>query len=300
MCTSPLVAYPSPSGGRPSFVRPPGHSGRILELPCGQCLHCRIGREREWSTRLMHEALFYPGLSWFVTNTFAPEFALPDASVSKETGALYLKRCRHAFGAIRYMQRAEYGERTHRAHYHYALFGPDLTDLRPARRNERGDQLYTSATLEKLWPYGFVEVAPLDAGSARYMSRYLVRSFKGEGLRPWDFVSPDGVITEREPPFISMSRRPGIGRRYVERYGHELGAGDFVVVDGRKSPTPGYYHRVLEDLAPALAERLAAQREAFVYSDKAKAERRPYRRAAKAKVLSARLSVGTRGSRRGL
>lgn len=298
MCTSPLTAYPV-SGGI-SFSRPVGHSGRTVQLPCRQCLHCRLQRESEWAIRIMHEALFYPGASWFVTNTLDPEHAFPDSSVSKEAHALYLKRVRHAFGPTRYVGVGEYGTERGRPHYHYALFGPVFSDLVFIGKNARGDRRYSSVQASALWPKGFVELSPLDFGAARYLAGYLSRDKRAKVPGSADFVSDDGVITPRELPFFTMSRRPGIGRKYVEAYGRQLGAGDFVVIEGRKRPAPGYYRRVLDQVDAPLAERLAVEREARVYSPEAKARRRPERLAAKAAILDAKLGLSKRGTRGGV
>lgn len=297
MCTSPLIAYPIPGGV--SFSRPAGHSGRTVELPCRQCTHCRIMREAEWAVRIMHEALFYPDRTWFVTNTLSPEFASVDSSVSKETHRRYMKRVRRAFGPTRYVAVGEYGKRTKRAHYHYGLFGPLLTDLKFAGKNDRGERYYRSPALEAVWPFGFVEVSPLDFGLAKYLAGYLARDRNAKREGSADYVHDDGTVVARELPFFTMSRRPGIGREYVEKYGAQLGAGDFIVVDGRKHFTPSYYRRIVGEYFPDLAKRLDAEREAAVYTPEAKAARRPARRAAKAAILEAKLSRGRKGRSRG-
>lgn len=298
MCTSPLKGYPV-SGGI-VFERPPGHSGRSIPISCRQCVHCRLARESEWAMRITHEALFYPGAAWFVTNTLDPEHAAPDSSVSKEAHALYLKRVRHAFGPTRYVGVGEYGTERGRPHYHYALFGPVFSDLKFAGKNERGDRRYSSRQAEALWPKGFVEVSPLDFGSARYLAGYLSRDKRAKEAGSADYVHDNGVVVPRELPFFTMSRRPGIGRKYLEQYGRQLGADDFIVIEGRKRPVPGYYRRILDQVDAPLAERLAAEREAAMYSPEAKARRRPARLRAKAAVLDAKLALGRRGTRGGV
>jgi hypothetical protein len=30
------------------------------EVPCGQCIACRVNRKRDWSIRMSHEAQYHP------------------------------------------------------------------------------------------------------------------------------------------------------------------------------------------------------------------------------------------------
>ena len=46
--------------------------GQIIEMPCGNCLACKIQRSREWAMRLLHE-LEYWEKATFITLTYAPE-----------------------------------------------------------------------------------------------------------------------------------------------------------------------------------------------------------------------------------
>jgi hypothetical protein len=263
-------------------------------------LHCELGNENSWALRICHEALLSSGPSWFVTNTFAPEYAVPESSVSREVHQLYVKRVRRRFGKVRYVVAGEYGEQWGRPHYHYALFGLDVPDLKYSRSNERGERLYTSEVLSKLWGFGFVEVAPLDVGGARYLAGYLSRDRRAKEPGWNDYIHDDGRVTARDPAFFLMSRRPGIGRGYVEKFGTQFAAHDFVVLDGRKYPRPQYYTRLLEQLQPELAEKLKAKAEASLLTPQSKANRAPGRLAAKDVILKARRSLGRRGSARAL
>lgn len=296
MCHSPLTAYPV-SGGV-VFSKPSGHSGRTIQLPCKQCLHCRLTHAAEWGTRFMAESLFH-GNSWFLTLTQDDEHASAWSSLDKAVLQAFWHRWRERGAKLRYGACGEYGDNTHRAHYHAAVFGPDIPGLEFFRKNERGERLYTSDWLSELWGRGFVTVAPLDAGTAGYVAGYCLRDMRAKQAGWYDTVTPSGEYVERALPFFTMSRRPGIGRGFVERYGAQFEAGDFMIAGGRKVPTPKYFHRVLEAQSPELAAELQLRREAEVYSDRAKRERRPGRLEAKATVLAAKLGVARRGTRRG-
>ena len=47
-----------------------------LEIPCGQCIGCKLERSRQWAMRCVHEALLHEENS-FITLTYAPEALEP-------------------------------------------------------------------------------------------------------------------------------------------------------------------------------------------------------------------------------
>lgn len=49
-----------------------------------------------------------------------------------------------------------------------------------------------------------------------------------------------------------MSRKPGIGASWLDRFACDAFPSDFVVVDGRKRPVPRYYLRALSEHAVGL------------------------------------------------
>jgi hypothetical protein len=52
---------------------------------------------------------------------------------------------------IKYMATAEYGDRTHRAHYHVLIFGHVFNDRVPYKKSKRGNQIYMSLTVSALF-----------------------------------------------------------------------------------------------------------------------------------------------------
>lgn len=297
MCTSPITAYWKPRGGI-SFEKLRECSGRTVQLPCRQCLHCRLIHAGEWATRFMAESYFHSN-AWFLTLTQDDDHGSNWSSLDKAVLAAFWHRWRMRGVQLRYGAAGEYGERTERAHYHAAVFGPEIPGLEFFRKNERGERLYTSDWLSDLWGRGFVTVAPLDAGTAAYVAGYCLRDVHAKDDGRYDTVTPSGEYVERTLPFFTMSRRPGIGRGFVEKYGSQFGAGDFMISGGQKVKTPKYFHNVLEELNPPLAADLKAAREAQIRSPRARAERRPARLRVKAECLKAKLANSRRGSRRG-
>lgn len=302
-CFHPNEAYPSPSGGRISFVRPPGHSGRVQHVKCGQCIGCRRDDQIAWAVRCTHEAMLWK-CSWFLTFTYDDEHLPADASVSRREVQLLFKRLAKAAksagllegAGVRRFGNAEYGTRTQRAHYHAIVFGLVLTDLKPWKRNERGEHMWTSRFLDRVWGKGRVIVGSVTADSAAYVAGYTVRDREAK-RDPYGFIDPDtGELVERVAPFRYMSRRPGIGAGFVEKYLPQFHV-DYQILNGRKVPSPEYYRRRLEELAPELAERLSSEREAQAFTPRAKADRRPARLRVREICADSRRRFARKGSR---
>lgn len=62
-----------------------------------------------------------------------------------------------------------------------------------------------------------------------------------------------GELVQVRPEFIVMSRMPGIGYSWFQKFKGDAFPSDFLVVEGRKRPVPPYYLRLLEDEAAAAA-----------------------------------------------
>lgn len=108
---------------------------------------------------------------------------------------------------IRFYMVGEYGERHHRPHFHYALFGyPTCQRSTSRRRNFRC--CAACDLVEDVWGKGFVYNLPLEIGSARYIARYVIKK-----MTRFD----DPRLGNRHPEFARMSLKPGIGAGVVER-----------------------------------------------------------------------------------
>lgn len=91
-----------------------------LQVPCGKCIGCKSDKAMMWSIRCYHEASLHERNA-FVTLTY--EDAPP--ALVKEDLQKFFKRARHSFD-FRYFACGEYGEATHRPHYHALIFGQDF------------------------------------------------------------------------------------------------------------------------------------------------------------------------------
>lgn len=230
---------------------------KAFSIPCGQCMGCRLDKAREWATRLSHEAQLHEENA-FLTLTFSDEHLPLTNSVDVRDVQLFMKRLRKSLGdrLVRFFACGEYGDRTYRPHYHLILFGHQFPDLVPWRRTGSGYLVYRSAQLEKLWPYGHCEVGSVTTQSAGYVARYVTKKVHGDDeqarqhyLRGYAVNPETGEervwYVRRE--FIVMSRRPGIGDAWFEKYSSDAFPSDFVVIDGVKTPVPRYYSKKLDE-----------------------------------------------------
>lgn len=212
-----------------------------LILPCGQCIGCRLERSRQWAVRCVHEASLYDD-NCFVTLTYSPEALPVDGSLRKEDFQKFMKRLRFKYGkGVRYYHCGEYGESFRRPHYHACLFNFDFIDKR-LYKTVNGNNLYISDSLSELWPYGFTLIGGVSFQSAAYVARYICKKIFGK-----DAESHYGVL---KPEYTTMSRKPGIGSAWLEKYKGDVYPHDFVVVNGRKMKPPKYYDTQFEVVYP--------------------------------------------------
>lgn len=293
-CHSPLRGYWDGKGGKVQFS-PSLSSKTRLELPCGRCIGCRLERGRQWAVRLMHEAQMHD-FSVFVTLTYDDEHLPADRSVRKAVLQDFIRRTRRSLSfPIRFFGVGEYGELSFRPHYHALLFGVHFADqlcIRPAVDDRPA--LYRSPALEELWRFGHSSFGSVTFDSARYVAGYCVKKVSGKKApEHYRRVDPlTGEVFELEPEFALMSRRPGIGANWFEKFGADVYPSDQVITNGHPGKPPRYYYKRLEAVDPERAEavRLARVGRAYKYFE----ESMPPRLRAKAAVAEAKLKLRKR------
>lgn len=204
-------------------------------------------KARQWGMRCLHEKKLWKD-SCYITLTYSDEFLPPGGSLSVRDCQLFMKRLgkwrRSETGkGVRYFLGGEYGETNLRPHYHALLFNCAFPDLIPIGRNVRGEPLYTSQKLAELWNgMGHVSIGEVTFDSAVYCAKYALKKVNGDGADDhYTVYDGDGVVHRRQSEFALMSRRPGIGAGYYEKYGSEVRAHDSVVVNGREVRPPRFY-----------------------------------------------------------
>lgn len=299
-CYSPLKGYRSasvnPSGKRSIVFSPTeGYRDLPVEVPCGQCIGCRLEYSRQWAIRCMHEASLHAE-NCFITLTYSPEHLPRDNSLNVRHFQLFMKRLRKYVSShypgrtIRYFHCGEYGARYGRPHYHALLFGWDFPDRVFLRHTGAGSRLDRSRILETLWPFGYSSVGDVTFDSAAYVARYITKKVTGERAEEhYRWVDPEtGEIFNRRPEYTTMSRRPGIAAEWYRRYKHEVYPRDEVIVKGRAMRPPKYYDSLFEVEFPEDAARVKAARKKA--AAKYKANNTPDRLAVREKVKKAQIS----------
>lgn len=242
-----------------------------LQIPCGGCIGCRLDRSRQWAARLMHEAKYHE-LKSFLTLTYSDENLPEGGTLVKRDFQLFMKRFRKEHGGkIRYFMCGEYGDGNDRPHYHAIIFGCDFPDRKKHSKGARGDQIYTSATLDRIWGLGHTYIGNVTHESCGYVARYCMKKVTGQMAEEhYSRVNPaTGEWYLLLPEYINMSLRPGIGADYYEDFKNDLYPSDYAVVKGKKLPVPKYYDRKLEKEEPQLLEQLKATRKRRAVLDKA-------------------------------
>lgn len=242
-----------------TFSRNESWRGERLELPCGQCIGCRLERARQWAVRCVHEASLYED-NCFITLTYDDKFLPKNGSLCLKDFQNFMKRLRKKYGqGIRFFHCGEYGSLNGRPHYHSLLFKHDFSDKKLFSERE-GIRLYTSDSLSKLWPLGFSTVGDVTFESASYVARYIMKKVTGKKAKDH--------YGERIPEYITMSRGSkklgtgGIGRGWYEKYKDDVYPRDFVVVRGYKSRPPRFYDHLLGNQDRSTLALIKIRREA--------------------------------------
>lgn len=225
----------------------PGVLGSTM-FGCGQCMQCRINKRREWTTRQVLESFCHDHSS-FVTLTYNDEFLPKGRTLVPDHPVLFLKRFRKALSGIphgpkvRFFLVGEYGDETHRPHYHLSMFGigPEQWAL--------VEDCWTHPRSKK--PYGHVKSMEFHPRTAAYVGGYVTKKMTKAG---------DPRLGLKHPEYARQSRNPGLGRDALDvivdamatDFGMDelLHTGDVpmaVKMGNQSMPLGGYLRRMLRD-----------------------------------------------------
>lgn len=206
-----------------------------LKIPCGKCTECISKRSIEWATRARHEIACHRDNS-FITFTYNQE-NLPSIHIVKIEFQKFIKRLRkHLKRPIRYMVSHEYGSNTFRPHHHAIIFGYNPQNQKFLKTTKKGETLFTSPELDKLWTHGFHSIGQANEKTAYYIASY---SLKGKKHLLTDPKS--GELLEVSD-CMDVSKRPAIGYNFfLENFQQMLDS---------KMILPRYYFKKLKDIHP--------------------------------------------------
>lgn len=220
-------------------------------VPCNSCIGCIKAHAQAWAFRCHLEGTQRPHNA-FATLTYDEEhvpFTLQIRDLQLFLKSLRQRAARDAGTTLRYFASGEYGARTQRPHYHAILFGYDAVGT-----NGQG-------MVQDSWKRGQVRVEPLTPARIAYCAGYTDKKANDR------FLSVEHCDPETgeawQPPFITMSRRPGLGshaRKWKESW--RL----FAVHDGKKLPVPRYLHQAWRDTATETEiEQLQTERDGYIH-----------------------------------
>lgn len=245
------------------------YNPKIMLIPCGQCIGCRIRQREDWTTRIELEARDYPKEQvWFITLTYDDEH-VPGMIV--KTGEImrkvqyawkpgeerpssvqillyediqkFLKRLRKAYrGKLRYFVAGEYGEQTARPHYHMILYGWRPTDLENLYKIHHNGY-YTSKWLADLWGMGQVQIAQAVPETYRYVAGYVTKKmYEIDGKKANEYYE-----LGQTKPFACMSLKPGLGDNYYKKHKAEIWRQGYIqCTNGKRAQIPRYYEKQME------------------------------------------------------
>lgn len=276
-CYSPLLAgYArgvNPTGKKSLCFSPKNFDRELaaFQVPCGNCIGCRLETSKQWAIRATHEAKMHK-YNCFITLTYAPEH-LKSPSLIPDDFVKFMKKLRLLYGkGIGVFGAGEYGgdEKKYpdilkrpigRPHFHACLFGMDFQDKIPYKLNKRGDILYTSKILDKLWNNNNPNTCPSIIGevtfeSAAYVARYVTKKIKGE-LSLEHYHGPLTNYQKLIPEYSIISRHNVIGKKWLEKYYLDIfNYGKLFIDNGKgdiiQSSIPRYYKKWLEKHYPDL------------------------------------------------
>lgn len=271
-----------------------------LLIPCGKCLLCTKRYRMQWVLRCMCEARLYDQMC-YLTLTCDDEHVddvFPSLSPSYVDGKKWNSLCHKPFQdfmkrlrrqlsygyhydeivngkpvhrvykgepnkPLRFFMCGEYGDNTHRPHYHAIVFGfwpPDAQKFRGS--------LYVSDMIGRRWPFGFHTVGKVEPDSISYVAGYVDKKMDGERMT-W--------ATERvNPEYVCMSRgcsalgTGGIGRGFFDQYYKEIYplnddgtfARNYAMIGvGTKVKVPRYFDELLDLRDAERYDKLMAFRE---------------------------------------
>ncbi len=280
-CYSPMKGWRSRSvnaNGKRSIVfnRSSAFIDLPLEIPCGQCIGCRLEKSRQWAIRCTHEAQLH-GENSFITLTYSDDHLPGDRSLQLGDFQKFMKRLRKSIKEkIRYYHCGEYGEQYGRPHYHACIFGHSFPDKKPWKTVNK-EILYRSEALEKLWPQGYSSIGNVTFQSAAYVARYILKKITGDQAQEhYEYMNPEtGEITQRMPEYTTMSRRPGIGTGWFNKFNTDVYPSDEVIMNGKQMRPPKFYDGLYENQSPEKIKIIKRQRkaEAALHTDDQTPER---------------------------
>lgn len=229
-CINPLKASQNQDGDIVYNTRKAVHGLVGFEFECRKCLPCRLNIAREKATRAVHEAKMHEN-NIFLTLTYN-DASLASERLIYEDFQKFMKKLRKTQnGKITYMVTGEYGEKNKRPHWHALLFNYRPKDAKFKYSTDRGDKLFESETISKIWGKGQHDFGEVTMDSAGYVARYAAKKLTHGKDQEHDYH-----------PIHKTSSARGIGKSWIEKYWkHTFENGYVVLPSGDITKIPRFY-----------------------------------------------------------
>lgn len=230
------------------------YNNQYIDIPCGNCVGCRIDYSRDWALRCTLESMYHDS-TMFLTLTYDDVHVPHTSYVDNITGQLkdiltlrpddftkFMKRLRFHYSKkygreLRFFACGEYGSQTLRPHYHAIVFGLKLDDLRFIKNSHTGFPIYDSDFVSDCWSLGMVSISESNFDTCAYTARYVMKKQKGKDS---DFYDVHNLV----PEFVRMSRKPGIGYQYYADNKESIYKYDKIILpDGKIFKPPKYFDK---------------------------------------------------------
>ena len=273
---------------------------RGITIPCKNCIGCRLEESRQWAIRATHEAMMYPENCFITLTYAPEHLPKNGVLVKEHAEKFMKdlrEKYRYEKGktGIRSFGCAEYGYKCKtcgknkidcykankekydhewnptfgRPHYHLCLFNHDWSDKK-LLYSKKGNNYYKSQELEELWGRGITVTTDMTWETAAYVGRYVTKKIKGKGaekkdelgLTHYEELDPTtGEIIQKPPErSICISRMPGLGKPWFDRYYKDCYPGDQIKLRGKTFRPPKYYDDLYEKLDPEDMKRVKIKR----------------------------------------
>lgn len=225
-CYHPLRGWRTRSGAIALGREPP--DSESVDVPCGGCTGCRKAKAKAWALRCHFEAQDHKS-ALFTTLTYNDDALPPTLQPTHLTG--FIKRIRQTLHRsdparrIRFFACGEYGEQFERPHYHAILYG--------CNENDR-------LAIQKNWPHGTAHTVRATTRSIAYVAGYAAKKYTQGTRVPEERVDMEtGEVYTWIPPFLRMSRNPGIGANVKK---HAKSWRDVAILKGKPQAVPRFLH----------------------------------------------------------
>lgn len=200
-----------------------GHDN-LMMLPCGCCSGCKISHQREWAVRCSLESGYHKD-NCMITLTY--EDRLRPKKLIKRDLQDFIKDMRNKGIKFRYFACGEYGKLGGNCHFHILMFGFWPSDAKVEYKGKSGFPVYSSKIVKDVWKKGFVAVSEVSPGTCAYVAGYVDKKL-GDG------------------EFVLMSKRPGIGERYLHEHLFDIYQYDNLVGAFGIAHVPRYFDKLAD------------------------------------------------------